>query len=76
MSWKDVVYGKPGEKVLMNGNEAIARGCLEAGVCVASSYPGSPSSEITETLGKAAAAFHLHAEWSTNEIVADRKSVV
>ena len=70
MSWKDVVYGKPGEKILINGNEAIARGCLEVGVGFASSYPGSPSSEITETLGKAAASFNLYAEWSTNEIVA------
>ncbi|TEB06050.1 2-oxoacid ferredoxin oxidoreductase [Pelotomaculum schinkii] len=70
MSWKDVVYGNPGDKVLINGNDAIARGCLEAGVRYASSYPGSPSSEITETLGKAIAAFDLYAEWSTNEIVA------
>lgn len=70
MSWKDVVYGKPGDKVLINGNDAIARGCLEAGVRFASSYPGSPSSEITETLGKAQASFDLYAEWSANEIVA------
>lgn len=71
MSWKDAVGGQPGEKVLLNGNEAIARGALEAGVKYASAYPGSPSSEITETLARAASASGgLYAEWSTNEIVA------
>lgn len=70
MSWKDVVNGKPGEKVLLNGNEAIARGALEAGVRFASAYPGSPSSEITEALARAPASFGLYAEWSVNEIVA------
>lgn len=71
MSWRDVVNGSTGEKVLINGNEAIARGALEAGVLYASGYPGSPSSEITETLARAAAARPgLYAEWSVNEIVA------
>ena len=35
------------EKKLLLGNEAIARGAWEAGVCVVSSYPGTPSTEIT-----------------------------
>ncbi len=68
MGWKDVIQGKTGELVLLNGNEAIARGVLEAGVCFASSYPGSPSTEIIETLAKVPAS-ELYAEWSTNEIV-------
>jgi indolepyruvate ferredoxin oxidoreductase alpha subunit len=51
------------------GNEAIARGAWEAGVGVAAAYPGTPSTEILETLGRYPAA-DLHAEWSTNEKVA------
>ena len=45
------------EKVIMLGNEAIARGAYEAGVKVASSYPGTPSTEISESLAK-----YLHGE--------------
>ena len=36
----------PGLKMLLLGNEAIARGAIEAGVAVATTYPGTPSSEI------------------------------
>jgi len=52
------------------GNEAIARGALEAGVQVAAGYPGTPSSEIVRALSQEAKAHHLHVEWSTNEKVA------
>ncbi|UCH08912.1 MAG: indolepyruvate ferredoxin oxidoreductase, partial [Deltaproteobacteria bacterium] len=52
------------------GNEAIARGALEAGVSVASAYPGTPSSEIIESLAKVAKERNLYVEWSTNEKVA------
>ncbi len=38
------------EKVIMLGNEAIARGAYEAGVKVSSAYPGTPSTEISEYL--------------------------
>jgi indolepyruvate ferredoxin oxidoreductase alpha subunit len=51
------------------GNEAIARGAWEAGVRVAAAYPGTPSTEILETLARYPAA-DLYAEWSTNEKVA------
>jgi indolepyruvate ferredoxin oxidoreductase alpha subunit len=60
----------PGKTVLMMGNEAMARGALEAGVDFTSSYPGSPASEIQEVLAKAAAIFGHHAEWAVNEKVA------
>ena len=54
------------EKKILLGNEAIARGAYEAGVHVVSSYPGTPSTEVTE----AAAKFkEIHVEWSTNEKV-------
>jgi len=52
------------------GNEAIARGALEAGVNFVAGYPGTPSSEIVETLAKSAKEMNLHVEWSTNEKVA------
>lgn len=65
-----VFLKETGKIILMMGNEAIARGAIEAGVDFTASYPGSPSSEIQETLSKAAAVFGHHAEWSVNEKVA------
>jgi indolepyruvate ferredoxin oxidoreductase alpha subunit len=53
----------------MMGNEAIARGAWEAGVRVAAAYPGTPSTEIMESLAEYPAE-DLHAQWSTNEKVA------
>ena len=44
----------PGERLFMLGNEVIARGAIEAGVQVATAYPGTPSSEIMETLASIA----------------------
>ena len=55
---------------LLMGNEAIARGAVEAGLDVATAYPGTPSSEIVGTLAGWAKEFGFHAEWSTNEKVA------
>ncbi|MBU2647708.1 4Fe-4S binding protein [bacterium] len=52
------------------GNEAIARGALEAGMSVAAGYPGTPSSEIIESLAKVARDRNLYVEWSVNEKVA------
>jgi len=60
----------PGKTVLLMGNEAIARGALEAGVKVCAAYPGNPSSEIIGTLAKVADELGLHVEWSVNEKVA------
>ncbi len=53
----------------LTGNEAIARGAWEAGVKVAAAYPGTPSTEILESLATYPAA-DVHAQWSTNEKVA------
>jgi indolepyruvate ferredoxin oxidoreductase alpha subunit len=55
---------------LLMGNEAIARGALEAGIQMASGYPGTPSSEIIENLSRRAAERNIYVEWSTNEKVA------
>jgi indolepyruvate ferredoxin oxidoreductase alpha subunit len=52
------------------GNEAIARGALEAGVKVCAAYPGNPSSEIIGSLSSVAETMDLHVEWSVNEKVA------
>jgi indolepyruvate ferredoxin oxidoreductase alpha subunit len=61
---------REGIQHLLMGNEAIARGALEAGVNVASGYPGTPSSEIIERLANVAKERNLYVEWSTNEKVA------
>ncbi len=55
------------KKTLMLGNQAVARGLYEAGCCVASSYPGTPSTEITEF---AATYDDIACEWAPNEKVA------
>ena len=55
------------EKKLLLGNEAVARGLYEAGVRVVSSYPGTPSSEITEAVSK---YDEIYSEWAPNEKVA------
>ena len=55
-------------KLLMTGNEAIARGAYEAGVRFASAYPGTPSTEILENV--AIYKEDIVAEWATNEKVA------
>lgn len=53
---------------ILSGNEAIARGAYEAGVKVAAAYPGTPSTEILETIAEQYK--EIYAEWSTNEKVA------
>ena len=60
----------PGERRLMSGNEAIARGAVEAGVNFSASYPGSPVVQIPSLLAEIADEAGMYAEWSTNEIVA------
>ncbi|SHI74560.1 indolepyruvate ferredoxin oxidoreductase subunit alpha [Parasporobacterium paucivorans] len=55
------------KRKLMLGNEAIARGAYEAGVKVSAAYPGTPSTEISESIAQ---YDEIYAEWSTNEKVA------
>jgi len=61
---------KFGSLQLLMGNEAIARGAIEAGIGVATAYPGTPSSEVIATLAKVAKKLNLYVEWSINEKVA------
>lgn len=56
------------ERHLLSGNEAVARGAYEAGVKVCSAYPGTPSTEIFETLPQYQDI--LYSEWAPNEKVA------
>ena len=54
-------------KILLSGNEAVARGAYESGVRVAAAYPGTPSTEILETLAQ---YDEVYSEWAPNEKVA------
>ncbi len=69
MEWTTTVDA-PGKTCLMQGNEAVVRGAMEAGIHFAASYPGSPSSQILGMLGRIAPEQDFYAEWSTNEVVA------
>ena len=59
-------------KKLLLGNAAVARGAYEAGVGVVASYPGTPSTEITEEIVK---FDNIYAEWSPNEKVAGEVAI-
>ena len=56
-------------KMLLSGNEAVARGAWEAGVTIATAYPGTPSTEILEVIGTVCRD-DIYSEWSPNEKVA------
>ncbi len=59
----------PGEKMLLLGNHAISRGVVEAGVACVASYPGTPSSEISDSLFHISKESELYFEYSVNEKV-------
>jgi len=61
------------KKVIMLGNEAIARGAYEAGVKVSAAYPGTPSTEISENIIKY--KDDIYSEWSPNEKVATEVAI-
>ena len=65
-----IAKGLPGERLLLLGNEAVARGAVESNVEVVASYPGTPASEIVDTLALVADEVGMHVQWSTNEMVA------
>ena len=71
MNLKEIlIKGKKNENYLLLGNEAIARGALESGVSVYTGYPGTPSSEIIDTIALIAKELGVYVEYSVNEIVA------
>jgi len=72
-----IIDEAPGKTILLLGNEAITRGAIEAGVDVATTYPGTPSSEIADTFSAIAKYLkkkkekpQFYFEYSTNEKVA------
>ena len=56
--------------MLLLGNEAIARGILEAGIGVVTTYPGTPASEIGDSVSEIASEAGVYMEYSVNEMVA------
>ena len=64
------ILGGEGEHRLLMGNEAIARGALESDVGLAVGYPGTPSSEVIQTLARVADQISMRVEWAVNEKVA------
>lgn len=58
------------EQKFLLGNEAIAWGAIEANIDFVAGYPGTPSTEILETLAHYSDEYGIYAEWSTNEMVA------
>lgn len=75
MKVKDILTEKEGGKLFLLGNEAAVRGALEGGVSVASTYPGTPSSEIGNVFYKIAREAGVYFEFSSNEKVALEVSI-
>ena len=66
----ELLAAEPGSKRLLLGNEAIVRGALEAGMSFATTYPGTPSSEIGDNFYKISKETDIYFEYSVNEKVA------
>jgi indolepyruvate ferredoxin oxidoreductase alpha subunit len=66
----ELLTGNPGDKMLLLGNEAIARGAIEAGLAFATAYPGTPSSEVALNFYQIKQETDLYFEYSINEKVA------
>ncbi len=64
-----LLIDEPGKKMVLLGNEAIARGAIEAGVAVTAAYPGTPSSEIAFNFFQMSHESDLYFEYSANEKV-------
>jgi len=62
-----MIEGTQGTRKLLLGNEAIARGAVEGGAAAIAAYPGTPSTEIGDTLRADADAFEYYMEYSINE---------
>lgn len=65
-----LLQDSPKKRMLLLGNEAIARGILEAGISVVTTYPGTPASEIGDSISEIATEAKLYMEYSVNEMVA------
>ncbi len=65
-----ILEDRPGDRFLLLGNEAIARGVIEAGIHAVTTYPGTPASEVGDTIAQIANDARIYMEYSTNEKVA------
>ena len=65
-----ILDSKSKKTALLLGNEAIVRGILESGIGVVTTYPGTPASEIGDTMSEIASRAGVYMEYSTNEMVA------
>ena len=65
-----LLQDSPKKRALLLGNEAIARGSLEAGISVVTTYPGTPASEIGDAISEIAPEAGVYMEYSINEMVA------
>ena len=65
-----LLIDKDGHSECLLGNEAIVRGALESGVAFASGYPGTPSSEVTDSFALISKRVNIHFEYSVNEKIA------
>jgi indolepyruvate ferredoxin oxidoreductase alpha subunit len=70
MALRSDILASSGTRVPLMGNEAIARGVIEADVRVIVGYPGTPSSEVIMTLQPVSKQLGIYAEWAVNERVA------
>lgn len=70
MNLTELIKGENGDKQFLLGNEAAVRGAIEAGISIAATYPGTPSSEIGNILSMIAKDANIYFEFSTNEKVA------
>lgn len=70
MAYDQLVTSEKGDRLFLLGNEAAVRGAIEAGVSVAATYPGTPSSEIGNILSVVAKDASMYFEFSANEKVA------
>ena len=70
MDINEILTAGENENLFLLGNEATVRGAIEAGVGLASTYPGTPSSEIGDVFSKIATDAGIYFEFSTNEKVA------
>ena len=69
-TYRRLLEGAKGQFLFLLGNEAIARGAIEAGLSTATTYPGTPSSEVGDVLYELAGETGIHFEFSVNEKVA------
>lgn len=71
----EILSNERGKKLILLGNEAVVRGALEAGVGFASTYPGTPATEVGDTFAQIAKEAGIYFEYSTNEKVAFEAAV-